>query len=68
MLSFTAPEPGSEKAEECIDVLTEESSDDQNKNSLLGLVVGPESNRIAEAKRFRVVWAGGIYNNYYIKQ
>ena len=64
-MGFAAPEPGSERADDCTDVLTEITNDDESKNSLQGLVVGPESNKIAEAKRFRVVWAGGITKHIY---
>ena len=59
MVSFSAPEPSIDVSNDCTDVLTEANDIDGNSISLEGLVVGPESNQIAVAKRFRAVWAGG---------
>ena len=62
-MGFTAPEPNQKVNDGCNDVITEEkSSDDQE--CLQGLVVGPESNSITEAKRFRAIWAGGKLISY----
>ena len=62
ILGFAAPESSDEISDDVENVLTEERSVDGSTYSLKGLVVGPESNRFAEAKRFRAVWAGGMYS------
>ena len=59
MVSFSAPDASIDVSNDCTDVLTETKDNDGNSISLQGLVVGPESNQIAVAKRFRAVWAGG---------
>ena len=60
LLGFAAPESSDEISDDVENVVTEERSVDGSTYSLKGLVVGPESNRFAEAKRFRAVWAGGM--------
>ena len=62
LLGFAAPESSDEISDDVENVVTEERSVDGSTYSLKGLVVGPESNRFAEAKRFRAVWAGGMYS------
>ena len=58
-LGFCAPESNQQSSDECNDVITEENNMD-DEECLQGLVVGPETSRIIEAKRFRSIWAGGI--------
>ena len=64
LLGFAAPESSDEISDDVENVVTEERSVDGSTYSLKGLVVGPESNRFADAKRFRAVWAGGMYSVY----
>ena len=40
-------------------MLSETSNNVDSSNDLQGLVIGPETSRVAEARRFRAVWAGG---------
>lgn len=58
-MGFRAPEPNQQFSDECSDVITEEKTMD-DEECLQGLVVGPETSRITEAKRFRAIWAGGM--------
>ena len=59
-MGFAAPESNQQINDDCNDVITEENNSN-DEEFLQGLVVGPESSRITEAKRFRAIWAGGKY-------
>ena len=66
LIGFASTIPNEGSPNNSNDLLVESSSDTGIGNYLQGIVIGPESNRVAEARRFRVVWAGGITNRHCI--